>query len=274
MANNVKTSFVLSVIIPSYHPQEYFYKCLLSIKQQDITCNYEIIVVLNGEKHPYYEKIERWFDRLDLSNYTLLHTDTKGVSNARNIALDLAKGDYIVFIDDDDKVSSNYLSGLLDKIDDSSISLSNECTFYNDSLLLKEGYLANKFEKIKNKKKNILICRSFFSTASFKMIPTNIIGLRRFNTNFANGEDALFMALISDKIKSIRFANEDVIYYRRIRENSASQRQRSFLAKFKNVMKLFLFFSKIYLSSPLKYNILFFATRLIAVFKALFVKSF
>jgi glycosyltransferase involved in cell wall biosynthesis len=255
---------MITVIIPTYKPEHYLFECLLSLKSQDIK-QFEIIIVLNGEKDPFYSKIAKWITDLNLSQCILIYTDKKGVSNARNIAIDVAKGRYISFIDDDDKISSNYLSGLIEKIDDSSVCLSNERTF-NDSFL-KKGTLAQKFDKLKNKKTSIVSSRSFFSTACFKMIPVNIIGTHRFNTNFVNGEDALFMALISDKIKSIRFAGEDVVYYRRIRENSASRRKRSFFLRLKNAINLFFAFGKIYFSSPLKYNILFFATRFVAVFK-------
>jgi glycosyltransferase involved in cell wall biosynthesis len=235
--------------------------------------NFEVIIVLNGEKEPFYSKIAEWVKELKLAQCKLIYTDKKGVSNARNIAINIAEGEYVAFIDDDDKISSNYLSGLLNKIDDSSVSLSNECTFYNNSGL-KKGYLAQKFERLKDITNSIVLCRSFFSVVWAKLIPLNIIGSRRFNTNFANGEDALFMALISDKIKSVNFADEDVIYYRRIRENSASQRKRKLIKKFNIAIRLLLCYLAIYLKSPLKYNFLFILSRCIAVFKVLFVKDF
>jgi glycosyltransferase involved in cell wall biosynthesis len=258
---------MITVIIPTYKPEYYLYECLLSLKSQDID-TFEVIIVLNGEKEPFYSLITDWIKELNLAQCKLMYTNKKGVSNARNIALDIAKGQYISFIDDDDKVSPNYLSGLLEKIDDSSVSLSNERMF-NDSFL-KKGYMAQRFDKLKDKEISIISCRSFFSTACFKLIPTNIISSHRFNPNFANGEDALFMASISDKIKSVKFGNEEVIYYRRIRENSASRKKRNFLLRLKNAINLFWAFVKIYFSAPFKYNMLFFLTRFVAVFKGIF----
>jgi glycosyltransferase involved in cell wall biosynthesis len=267
---------MITIIIPTYRPQEYFYECLCSIKQQNITCNYEVIIVLNGEKHPYYEEIKEWIKQLDLSDCRLTHTDIKGVSNARNMALDIAKGDYVTFIDDDDKVSSNYLVSLLELINnnDNTVVLSNSLSFTKNKNRIRNHLSIVHDACIKKKKITLLSSRSFFSVVWAKLIPLNIIQHRRFNINFANGEDALFMALISDKIKSIRFANRDVIYYRRIRENSASQRKRSFFSKLKNVINLFLAYCKIYISSLLKYNILFFITRLMAVLRNIKKESF
>jgi glycosyltransferase involved in cell wall biosynthesis len=265
---------MITIIIPTYKPEKYIYECLSSIKNQDIeNKKYNVIIVLNGEKEPYYSYISDFIK--SFLNFKLYHISQKGVSNARNYALDMIKEGYVAFIDDDDKISTNYLSGLLIKIDNSSVCISNERSFYNGDSFFHKGYLAKKFEKLKTKqKKSMVLCRSFFSTACFKLLPINIIGTRRFNTNFSIGEDALFMALISDKIKSIKFANEDVIYYRRIRENSASRKKRSFFSKLKNAINLVIAYCNIYISSPLKYNILFFITRLLAVLRNIKKKSF
>jgi glycosyltransferase involved in cell wall biosynthesis len=263
---------MITIIIPTYKPKEYIYECLSSIAIQDIgSKNYIVMIVLNGEKYPYYSQILNFIK--EFPNFHLYHISQKGVSNARNFALNMIKEGYVVFIDDDDKISSNYLSGLLNIIDNSSISISNERTFYN-GLPVEKGYLAKKFEKLKDRNKSIISCRSFLSTACFKMIPLKIIGTRRFNTNFANGEDALFMALISDRIKSMQFADKDVVYYRRIRENSASQKKRNITEKFLISVRLLFCYITIYLKTPLKYNFLFYLNRCIAVFKTLFIKDF
>jgi glycosyltransferase involved in cell wall biosynthesis len=258
---------MITVIIPTYKPEEYIGECLLSVKNQDIgEQNYNVIIVLNGEKEPYYSKISNYIK--DFHNFQLYYISERGVSNARNYALDMIKVDtgYVVFVDDDDKISSNYLSGLIKNIDESSIVVSNECVLHNDLSKVK-GYISANFEKLANKRKTLVSCRSFLSTACFKMIPVNIVGKRRFDIHFTNGEDALFMALISDKIKSIEFAEKDVVYYRRIRENSASCKRISFFRKLKTAVNLLNAFGKIYLSHPLKYNMCFFATRFMAVIK-------
>jgi glycosyltransferase involved in cell wall biosynthesis len=263
---------MITVVIPTYKPEYYLYECLYSLKQQTIT-NFEIIIILNGIKEPYYNKIQEWINQLRLLNCQLIYTPTKGVSNARNVAINLTKGDYVTFIDDDDKISSNYLDSLLNVIDIDTVVLSNSLSFTNNTDQIK-SHLSIVYDACIKKAKTLLSSRSLFSVVWAKLIPINIIQNRRFNINFENGEDALFMALISDKIKSVKFANEDTIYYRRIREDSVSQKKKSFLDKVRNSINLFISYCKIYTSSPLKYNLLFFITRLIAVFRNIFKKSF
>lgn len=270
---------MITIIIPTYRPQEYLYDCLTSIKNQNIDFSlFEVLIVLNGEKEPYYNLIMGYIKVLDVSNFYVHYVESKGVSAARNYALDLSKGEYVVFIDDDDKISSNYLFGLFRKIDDNTIVLSDERTFYEKSNIEEKGYLSKIFDELsvsKNKNISLLDARSFFSTACFKMIPMNIIGCRRFNTKVSNGEDALFMASISDKVKLICLAdNSDIIYYRRVRDGSASQKKRSFFLKLRNSFNLFFIYLKTYLLSPSRYNLLFFINRFLAVFKVLFVKEF
>ena len=85
----------ISVIIPTHKPQRYIEVCLRSLDAQTLDKNrYEVLIILNGEKEPYYSTIQHLLDSYEL-NGRLLYTDVAGVSNARNIGLDNAEGNYI-----------------------------------------------------------------------------------------------------------------------------------------------------------------------------------
>ena len=98
--------YKVSVIIPSYKPRNYIWDCLDSLKLQTLPKeDYEIILVLNGCSEPWKGEIESFIDRNMIGfNIKLIQTDVPGVSNARNLGIDSAKGEYISFIDDDDFV--------------------------------------------------------------------------------------------------------------------------------------------------------------------------
>ena len=100
----------ISVIIPTYKPGAYIWECLDSLRNQTLPKeDFELILVLNGCKDPYYSQIQEYIDKnLIGNNVNFIQTDTGGVSNARNIALDVAKGEYITFIDDDDYISASF----------------------------------------------------------------------------------------------------------------------------------------------------------------------
>ena len=97
----------ISVIIPTYKPQDYFWECLDSLAAQTLEPErFEVTVVLNGCNEPYKSLIQEHISSgMQHLNVRLVQTDTPGVSNARNMGIDMANGTYLTFIDDDDYVS-------------------------------------------------------------------------------------------------------------------------------------------------------------------------
>lgn len=259
--------------MPTYRPKEYLYECIQSIYAQTFTNQlFELIIVLNGCNEPYYSNIKAYIEKHHDQgiNIRMVQTDMGGVSNARNIGLDNAKGQYIVFVDDDDILSSNYLVGLYSKADDSSIVVSNEKTFVLDesgNKILNDDYISRAYNKSINKSsKSLFYNRSFLSSACCKLIPMSIISNRRFDNNFTIGEDSLFMASISDKIRNIRLSEPDVLYYRRVRPDSAIRSYRSMPLRIKNCIRSWGAYLRIYFDAPFRYNIPFFMSRFVAVF--------
>ena len=94
----------ISVIIPTYKPQDYIWECLDSLIKQTFSCDdFEIILVLNGCNNPWQENIEKYVEKnMRGMNVQFFISEMAGVSNARNLGLDNAKGEYVTFIDDDD----------------------------------------------------------------------------------------------------------------------------------------------------------------------------
>ena len=114
----------ISVVVPTYKPKYYLWECLNSLKEQTFPVDdFEILLVLNGCCEPYKSEIEEYLLKNVMSNVYLIQVDQPGVSNARNIALDYAKGSYVAFIDDDDYVSPFYLEELYAKASLDTISL-------------------------------------------------------------------------------------------------------------------------------------------------------
>ncbi|MDR1903172.1 MAG: glycosyltransferase family 2 protein [Treponema sp.] len=259
----------ISVIIPSFKPDNYIHDCLYSLKNQTFKkYGYEIIIILNGPKEPYYTWLCAYIKTEMLGNHvTIIYNDTAGVSHARNIGIDQSKGRFIAFIDDDDVVSENYLQGLHNIAINNTLPLSYARSFISNIYENKKYYITNTYEKLYGKKVNILNSRSLFSISYCKLIDRDIIADRRFDIHFQNGEDALFMFLISDRIGKMQFATQNVIYYRRIRKNSLSTSKRHRKDKLYTCIMLIIAYMRIYLKNPLKYNFLFLFTRLMAIIR-------
>lgn len=109
--------------------------------------------------------------------------------------------------------------------------------------------------------------RKYFSGPCMKLIPISFIQDRRFDVRFKNGEDSLFMFLISDKIKKFAFTSKDAVYYRRYRDNSAYTRSKTKREIIANKTSLIKAYISIYLRRPQKYSLLFFITRLLGTLR-------
>ena len=114
----------LSIIIPIYNLELYIEKCLKSILNQDLPVNqYEIIVINDGSTDNSASIVSRLIK--NNSNIKLINKTNGGVSSARNVGIQEAKGEYITFLDGDDYFVPNILSSILNyvKKDDLQIGL-------------------------------------------------------------------------------------------------------------------------------------------------------
>ena len=99
----------ISVIMPVYNKARYIEKTVNSILSQTYK-DFEVIIVDDGSNDGS-ELICDKFEQMD-SRVKVFHIENGGVSNARNIGIENAKGDYIQFIDSDDYISENMLYDL------------------------------------------------------------------------------------------------------------------------------------------------------------------
>ena len=151
------------------------------------------------------------------------------------------------------------------------IALSNALSFTDTIDDTSSYYISNAYNALK-KGENLSInkARSFFSGPVYKLIHRSMLEEVLFNEKFKNGEDSLFMFEISKGISSVRLCSPETIYYRRIRNNSATTRKRFLGEKITNSLKLSIEYSKKYFRDPLHYNFWFYLTRMLATVKNIF----
>ena len=268
----------ISVIIPTYKPQDYLWECLDSLVKQSFPKEeFEVILVLNGCTEPYKSAIKQYIaEKMQDMNVNFIHTDVGGVSNARNIGLDNARGEFIAFIDDDDYISPTYLDSLYQNaMGDGTVVLSNAVAFNEGFADIPLPYQMSDVYKQYSGRKNIKLfsrVRKYFSGPCMKLIPVSVIKDRRFDVRFKNGEDSLFMFLISDKIESLKFSDNTAIYFRRIRKDSAVTSYRSLKEIAQNSMRMIVCYSQIFWHSPADYNFGFYFTRILAAVKTVINK--
>lgn len=262
-------SYRLSIIIPTYKPQSYIFECVDSLKNQTLNNGlFEVIIVLNGEKEPYYTRVRDYIK--EYNNFKIIHTATAGVSKARNIGIETAKGSHIVFIDDDDFITETFLEEMYCCITKNSLNLivSNFLRYYTENRI-ENDYMTDSYEVLKNNVGTFSLVknRKILSSSCGKGIPKEVISKVRFNENVKISEDALFMFEISNNIQGISFLPLKVTYYRRIRETSASRKKASVSVRFKILVQNINNFSKIYFRNSSQYSLSLYINRIMAITK-------
>lgn len=266
----------ISVIIPSYKPGEYIWQCLNSLVAQTLPKKqFEIILVLNGCCEPWKSQIQDYIgSKMQGMDVKFIQTDTPGVSNARNIALDSAQGEYITFIDDDDYVSPKYLEDLLHAASPDVVSVADSCAFIENTGEKLTGYTPHlTYQRClsqKTKQLTLLHARAIFNGPCMKLLHRSFIQGIRFDTTLTIGEDSVYMFEISKNIHSISLAATSAIYYRRYRTGSAVMTERPASYWLTNTWKCAGRYCRIFLASPFQYNFRYFIRILLSNFYGMF----
>lgn len=94
-----------SVVIPIYNVENYLQACIDSVLAQSVPEDYEIVLIDDGSPDGSGVICDRY--AREHTNIRVFHDTNHGVSHARNVGMELAKGEYILFLDADDLLESN-----------------------------------------------------------------------------------------------------------------------------------------------------------------------
>lgn len=103
----------ISIIIPVYNAEEYLDRCLESVLDQSFT-SFEVILVDDGST----DSSPLICDRYSATDprFRTVHKENGGVSTARNAGMDLAKGEYLMFLDSDDALLPDALERMMEDV--------------------------------------------------------------------------------------------------------------------------------------------------------------
>lgn len=104
---------LVSIVVPIYNVEQYLEECFKSIRSQSYE-NIEIILVDDGAT----DSSGRIADKLAKSSKVtqVIHKKNGGLSDARNVGMKKAKGEFITFVDSDDCIDKNFVKNLMDAI--------------------------------------------------------------------------------------------------------------------------------------------------------------
>jgi glycosyltransferase involved in cell wall biosynthesis len=111
----------ISIIIPIYNVEKYIRRCLDSVINQTYK-NLEIILVDDGSTDQSGKICDRY--ALEDNRIIVIHKTNEGLSDARNAGLDIAMGEYILYVDGDDYVTLDYAEVLYKNLKDYNADIS------------------------------------------------------------------------------------------------------------------------------------------------------
>lgn len=115
----------VSIVVPVYKtPCDLLLKCLYSLREQSYQ-KLDILVIDDGTPDCDYTAVAEKFEAD--SRFSFYRKENGGLSDARNYGIDRAKGEFICFVDSDDFVDKEYVSGLYRAIGDADVAVCGTC---------------------------------------------------------------------------------------------------------------------------------------------------
>ena len=115
--NNINK--LVTIIIPVYNTEEYLTNCFDSVINQTYF-NLEIIVINDWSTDGSKKIIDQYLNR---PNWKVIDKNNGGLSSARNSGLDIANGDYIVFLDSDDCLDTTFVEEMINVMIENNLDL-------------------------------------------------------------------------------------------------------------------------------------------------------
>ena len=204
----------LSIIIPVYNAEDYLARCVSSIMAQDFD-SYEVILVDDGSS----DSSSLICDRYSSSDVRIqtIHKNNSGVSSARNAGIELAKGEYLMFVDSDDALMPGALKSMFEGLDGEDMVLGGYVK-YIDTLPCKEmiplrdvSYRENQMDIFFSD--NIRRNCEMLDAPWAKMFRRKAVAGLRFSEKLSYAEDKLFVFAFLAACSSVKSVTLPVYAY-------------------------------------------------------------
>ena len=187
----------VSVIIPVYNAEKTLVRCVDSVLSQNYD-KFELLLIDDGSKDDSLAICNNYAQRYN--NVRVFSKSNGGVSSARNLGIDNAKGEWITFIDSDDYVNSGYFGGI--------DFVTQDIVFHSYKKILNEVCVQQlDVHSVISKLSFNEVVRKYYSDIIFrgpcmKFFKLSLIGNIRFPEDMKVGEDTFFVFSYLAKCKN------------------------------------------------------------------------
>lgn len=230
---------MISVIVPAYNAEHTIERCLRSILTQTYQ-NLEVLVINDGSTDGTEKKILKICN--DDGRVKLISIKNSGVSHARNLGLDNAKGEYITFVDSDDFIEKEMyqiLLGIIEKHDVKIAHCSYQNTDENGDLI---SIVGGKNQIIRHNHDEAIVCllegKCFSGGLWNKLYHSSLFSHCRLDETIKYSEDILLNYQLFDQVEASVYIDNPLYHYVAV-QNSSTHSADSFETR-----KQWLFVSK------------------------------
>jgi len=206
---------LVSIIIPSYNSLKYLDDSISSALNQTYE-NIEVILIDDGSTDGTKDSFEK-FETLGVK---CIYQKNAGASTARNTGLDIAKGEYVQFLDADDVLHKEKIKKQIDKmqIEDADLSFTNWGYFNEDINEIEKVAIQNPYIENITSGQGLMISfgkDNWYVVTSAWLVSREIIKKAGYwNPNISNNDDGEFFSRILFWSNRIIFNNDVLVHYR------------------------------------------------------------
>lgn len=194
---------LLSIIIPVYNASATLPRCLDSILAQRGITDFELLLVDDGSKDASAAICADYAARD--SRIRVLRKENGGVSSARNLGLDKAQGEWVMFVDSDDV--------LLPTFGEINLAEFSEDMVAFPPLVVEENGEETRLDKEESCCDFApFVCTTILRAPWSKFYRRSALGKLRFDTSIRFGEDFVFNLQFLNRIKAFRYDGSKVFY--------------------------------------------------------------
>ena len=215
----------VSLIIPCYNARPYIDKCMSAILEDELT-DKELIFINDGSSDDTLTILKKYKKKYD--NIVIIDQENSGQAVARNKALDIAKGNYIFFLDVDDYIEKDAIKKMYEYAEKNKYDYvcCDYYEHYNDRDIVISNYRSDDL------KKNAIVAN--FAPWG-KIISKKLIDKIHFR--FCEGkifEDIAVIPHLAACAKNPGYLQEPLIYYNMT--NMSTTRQKEYKKKFEDII--------------------------------------
>lgn len=219
--DKMKVTPIISIIVPVYNVEDYLEKCIVSILRQSFS-DFELILVDDGSTDMSGILCDRFAEKD--GRIVVIHKKNGGLSSARNAGIDIARGEYLGFVDSDDFIDIDMYQYLYTNLirENADISMCGIYDCYNGKYYVEKDHYCVQVN-VEDAIKITFSDKLIKVTAVNKLYKRSLFSVLRYPINRLMEDVFLILELLL-KCERIVIGSEQKYYYIH-RENSITSNQ-------------------------------------------------